>query len=195
MGLINYTNIEDNTPATANQINQRFGDVIAQVNGNLDSTNFKTGGIPVSAISSDVYAKMWPIGSVYINATNNANPADLLGFGTWVQFAAGRVIVGIDTDQTEFNAPEKTGGHKALQSHTHTGTTNSTGAHTHALGNYGTSGGSFGTVDSSNASSSGTRNTGSAGNHSHSFTTNSSGTGNAGNLQPYITCYLWKRTG
>lgn len=33
-------------------------------------------------------------------------------------------------------------------------------------------------------------------NHTHTFTgnTNSTGTGTSGNLQPYITCYMWKRT-
>ncbi|XAI93976.1 baseplate wedge subunit and tail pin [Pseudomonas phage vB_Pa-PAC2] len=37
---------------------------------------------------------VYPIGSVYINATNSANPATYLGFGVWNPYAQGRSIVG-----------------------------------------------------------------------------------------------------
>lgn len=74
----------------------------------------------------------WPIGSVYI-AVVSTNPATLLGFGTWEAFAAGRVLVGLDSQQTEFDAAEETGGAKThtltsaeMPSHTHT-----QDAHTH----------------------------------------------------------------
>ena len=32
------------------------------------------------------------------------------------------------------------------------------------------------------------------GGHTHTFTTSNAGSGNSGNLQPYITVYMWKRT-
>ncbi len=55
---------------------------------------------------------IYPVGSVYINATNSTNPATLLGFGTWQAWGIGRAIVGIDTSQTEFDTAGKTGGEK-----------------------------------------------------------------------------------
>jgi hypothetical protein len=70
------------------------------------------------------------------------------------------------------NAAQSAGGH----THTVTGTAANAGAHTH--------------------STSGTA--ASAGAHTHTVTASgtaaSSGDGSAGNLQPYITCYMWKRT-
>ena len=36
----------------------------------------------------------YPVGSVYMNASNSTNPATLLGFGTWVALGEGRVLVG-----------------------------------------------------------------------------------------------------
>lgn len=69
---------------------------------------------------------VWPVGSIFISAVST-NPATLLGFGTWVAFATGRTIVGIDAGQTEFDTVEETGGSKThtlstaeMPSHTHT---------------------------------------------------------------------------
>lgn len=55
----------------------------------------------------------YPIGSIYIS-TNSANPATTLGFGTWAAFGAGRVPVGFDSGQTEFDTDEETGGAKTV---------------------------------------------------------------------------------
>lgn len=76
----------------------------------------------------------------------------------------GRVPVGLDTSQTEFDVLGETGGHKLMQAHVHANSI------THG------SSGSFGLLDSGSASSSGT---GGLGN------TASAGGGNAQNLQPY----------
>lgn len=80
-------------------------------------------------------------------------------------------------------------------SHTHTGTVDSNGAHTHLIGQvnatgiYESAGGS-----GPNISSPGNLSTNSAGTHTHTFTTNSSGSSatNA-NLPPYYAlCYIMK---
>ena len=67
----------------------------------------------------------WPVGSIFISAVAT-NPADLLGGGTWEAFGTGRVLVGIDAGQTEFDTLLETGGSKTqtlveanLPSHTH----------------------------------------------------------------------------
>lgn len=198
MGLINYTNIEDGTPITANVFNQRFAQIISVINGGLGSENFAAGGIPPEALNPSVFERMYPIGSIYLNGSDNTNPNTLLGFGTWEAYGAGRVLVGLDTTQTEFNAVGKTGGNKNLQSHSHTGTTSTNGDHSHSttsqvpiytastvgLTNQETDQFSWGNV--------GTTTNGA---HNHTFTTATAGTGDAGNLQPFITVYIWRRTG
>ena len=45
------------------------------------------------AVTSDLRA-LYPVGSIYMNATNSTNPGTLLGFGTWQQLAPGRVLMG-----------------------------------------------------------------------------------------------------
>jgi len=133
-----------------------------------------------------------PIGSLYFNATDGTNPATLLGFGTWVAFGVGRVLVGLDSGDALFDTAEETGGSKdaVVVSHNH-GITDSGHNHT-TLTNKGTSqqneGGDAGggyqgplTVTSSTSTT--------------GISINSAGvSGTNANLQPYITAYVWKRT-
>jgi hypothetical protein len=145
---------------------------------------------------TDLYNKIYPVGSIYISV-NNTNPGTYLTGTTWAVWGSGRVLVGVDTGQTEFNTVEKTGGEKThaltvneMPSHNH-GITDP--GHSHSLNgnNYDRDGGGVtwtDTVDMNrneggvNTSTTGIsiRNTG--GNSSHN------------NIQPYITCYMFKRT-
>lgn len=43
---------------------------------------------------SDLLNYIYPIGSMYFNSHNPSNPAEYMGFGTWVRYAQGRVPVG-----------------------------------------------------------------------------------------------------
>lgn len=74
-----------------------------------------------------------PVGFVFISVVST-NPATLLGYGTWAAFGAGRVLVGLDSGDTDFDTAEETGGAKtstpsahvgaavaAHSNHTHTG--------------------------------------------------------------------------
>ena len=138
---------------------------------------------------------IYPVGSVYINATNSTNPGTLLGFGTWTAFGAGRVPVGFDSTNALFDAAEETGGSAdaTLVSHTHTATVSDTG-HTHTVlaasgGNNAQSGGGATAWGGGSVTSS----TNSALNVSVSNSTEGSSATNA-NYQPYITVYMWKRT-
>lgn len=152
-----------------------------------------------------------PIGSIFMTV-NSANPGTYLG-GTWVAWGAGRVPVGVDGTQTEFDTVEETGGAKThtlttaeMPSHGHTTSVGINSVnHTHTLSFRAES-----TAPSSGASwivkdideltpGSGTLYTattnGVSANHVHSVTVNANGGGGAhNNLQPYITCYMWKRT-
>ena len=53
----------------------------------------------------------FPVGSVFI-AVVDTDPATLLGYGTWSAFGAGKVLVGIDSSDTDFDTAEETGGSK-----------------------------------------------------------------------------------
>lgn len=69
------------------------------------------------------------VGDVVIRA-DDTSPATLYG-GTWVNYAAGRVLVGLDAGDTDFDAVGKTGGAK-----THTLTTAQLPAHDHRNGDH-----------------------------------------------------------
>lgn len=205
MSVIDYTQIDDNTPITGNVFNERYGQIIQVINGGIDQSNIKNGSLTRELFSPDAMQAAWPIGSVYISV-ENVNPGPALG-GNWVAFASGRTLVGVDDTQTEFNLVEKTGGHKAIQSHTHpvdppAVTTSSAGSHAHRMPIYsginGTRAG--GDISGANWPSNATSNhyTTSDGSHTHTvdipaFTSGEAGSGDSGNLQPYITVYFWKR--
>ena len=53
----------------------------------------------------------YPIGWLLMSAVNT-NPATWLGYGTWAYFSTGRVMVGVDVGDEDFDTVEKTGGSK-----------------------------------------------------------------------------------
>ena len=123
---------------------------------------------------------LYPVGSIYINASVATNPGTLLGFGTWTAFGTGRTMVGIDAGQTEFDTAEETGGSK-----THTLSISEMPSHTHTSALRGN--GEDEDVSFPSA--------GDSTNPSLTMTTDSTGGGSAhNNLQPYIVVYMWKRT-
>ena len=63
---------------------------------------------------------MLPVGSLYL-AVVNTNPATSLGYGTWAAIGAGRMLVGHDIADPDFDTAEETGGTKT---HTHTAHSN-----------------------------------------------------------------------
>ena len=148
----------------------------------------------------------YPVGSIYMNATVATNPATLLGFGTWTAFGAGRVPVGINSGDSDFDTIGETGGSKdvtvAAHTHTFSADTNSQGAHQHTTGtgrSASTAGGTVGYFSGTHGGASGTAlsTTDSQGAHVHavSGTTGSTGDSATGkNLQPYIVVHMWKRT-
>ncbi len=153
---------------------------------------------------------IYPVGSIYMSV-NATNPSTYFG-GTWVAWGAGRVPVGINASDSNFNTVEKTGGAATvtlsasqIPSHTHakgTLATASAGAHTHNLQNqkapWGTSASNRVLVDATSGYTEVTNKaTTSAGAHTHTVSGSTAATGGGGshnNLQPYIVCYMWKRT-
>ena len=157
---------------------------------------------------------IYPVGSIYMSVTST-NPSSYFG-GTWVAWGTGRVPVGINTSDTNFATVEKTGGASTvtlttsqMPAHTHTFTgravnTDSKGSHAHDIRlqktTWSGSGSSRVVVDATSGYTAITnKSTTSAGAHTHSVTAsgtnaNTGGGGTHSNLQPYIVCYMWKRT-
>ena len=125
-------NADDSDPAgLVNAIQRAFA---FTVNGNTPNASGAVTAVrPIDA---------WPVGSVFITL-QNANPASLLGGGTWVQIK-GRYLLAADTGDlvdgtTTVGAMTK---NVPLVSHTHGFTTGSAGSHTHGVS--GTTGGAGG---------------------------------------------------
>lgn len=157
--------------------------------GSVSSAEFQYLNGVTSAIQAQLDAKptlatIYPVGSIYINATNSTNPGTLLGFGTWVAFGAGRVPVGIDSSDSDFDSAEETGGAKTVAL-----TTSQLPSHTHNI-SFSESGPGGGNINTNFFA-------GIANNTSGAKTKVSDATGSGSahnNVQPYIVVYMWKRT-
>jgi hypothetical protein len=137
--------------------------------------------ITTTEIAQSFLDTIYPIGSIYTNATDGTNPGTLLGFGTWTAFGAGRVPVGIDSSDPDFDAAEETGGVKEV---TLTAAQSGLPSHSHTL-----LGGSF---DGSSGAEPGNSRASDLGQTGTTGGTNASSAHT--NLQPYIVVYMWKRT-
>lgn len=165
-----------------------------------DSTKLATTAF-VQAVTLAIKNELYPIGSIYSNATSATNPATLLGFGTWTAFGAGRVMVGLDSGNALFDTAEETGGSAdaIAVSHTHTATSTVTDAgHNHGLVSSG-----FPDTFNSSQVAAGVQVTGNFGSRNFTQTTgitvattvaSNGSSGTNANYQPYITVRMWKRT-
>jgi len=138
------------------------------------------GGINAPALKGTlpdaILEAIYPVGIV-VTLGVSTNPATLFGIGTWTAIA-GKVIVGINAGDAEFDTLNETGGEK-----THTLTEAEMPAHTHTYDGWpgGAVSGDAYTYGYNHGKT--TRNTSSTG----------SGTAH-NNLQPYIVKYVWERT-
>ncbi|KAI5489619.1 phage tail repeat-like family [Trichomonas vaginalis G3] len=151
----------------------------------------------LQTLKTEILQTLYPVGSIY-TSMNSTNPATVLGFGMWKQI--------VDKFLYCANSSKQTGGSKKIKEanlppHTHTGTTNTTGNHSHSITKRGYINLAAGSdrwgmnrydittdpVDSSAGIFCGT-----AGNHSHTFTTNPTGSGED-YMPPFVTVFAWYR--
>lgn len=146
----------------------------------------KVYGIKDNKCLVDIIDVVYPVGSIYMT-TSDRDPSEIFG-GTWVAWGSGRVPVGVDTSQSEFNTIEKPGGEKhhlltvdELANHAHNvivfrGVGNVKGVSVSSPGSAGAWSMDTPVIEVDGAALH------AGGDQPHN------------NLQPYITCYMWKRT-
>jgi hypothetical protein len=137
----------------------------------------------------------WPIGSIFICATAS-NPFDLLGYGSWTAFGSGRVPVGLNAADPDFDTLEETGGSKTSAISAHAGAAVADHAeHTHTF----TQSSNSATPDlvAVDTTGTGVAASGTSGGASATLThvvTQPSDHSAVSVVQPYIVVQMWKRT-
>lgn len=147
--------------------------------------------IVLGTVIAELLSLVYPVGSIFMT-TNSDNPAAGFGFGHWVPWGEGRVPIGVYSKDADFNAAEKTGGAKAsaiTQAElpavppSFSAQTNDGRAERIPIG--------YGFVPSGQWGFNGDK-----GNLEGAALTTGRPLGNGvarSNMQPYITCYMWKR--
>lgn len=178
------------------------GGVLLSLNQSEETLNADSGGI----------RQAWPVGSIFFS-TVEGNPAELLGYGTWESFGAGRMPVGVDTAEApdpDFDEAEETGGAKSVtptgvvSQPTFTGSALATHQHgpgaravaDHSPTTQGvTAGADFNAVTAIDSHVvSGDDEAVSAGTPSGTVSQPNFMGDAQDNMPPYITVYMWKRT-
>ena len=150
------------------------------------------------AKETDVFLLSHPIGSLF-ETTVSTNPGTLYG-GTWAAWGGGRVPVGVNTADSDFNTVEKTGGKKTERHEFKIGykgyygtavgsDDNMIQAYKYSTSSYGTyayEGSTQASVNAGIQASTNTRDVAQA--------SSTGDTSETSIVQPYITCYIWKRT-
>lgn len=142
---------------------------------------------------------LYPVGALYFTRRSE-NPRDILGFGTWVRYGTGRMIVSLDPGNPLLSLVDAVGGEaevsltgeqmgphnhviparnavetEASGAHAHTMnsatiTTSVGGSHSHSVPTRRQDGGGDGAIATGDNSANSTRNTSGTGAHSHTFT-------------------------
>jgi microcystin-dependent protein len=139
-------------------------------------------------------AAAYPVGSIYIS-TVSTNPNTLFGFGTWVAYGQGRMLISQDGTYTAGS----TGGAATttlitanLPAHSHTATVTDPGhfhSYARAANTQPQSGSSTQCLVSNTTDNTSTATTG------ITVTNSSTGSGTAvTTISPYIAVYMWNRT-
>jgi len=164
------------------------------------SAGTNTTQVATTAFVTSALQAAYPVGSIYMNASNSTTPATLLGFGSWSALGAGQMLLGAGTNSGNTFTAGSSGGNYAPQllSHTHsaTFTGNALGAHSHTLSYGPNGGGGLGGGDLNSTAGPTSTSSVSAGTPSGSVSVAnaSSGDQTLGNLPPYLVVYMWVRT-
>lgn len=126
---------------------------------------------------------IYPVGAVIASSNKDFDPNRLYRHQIWERYAKGRTLVGVNENDADFSAADKSGGEK-----THALTDKEMPKHKHTIVGYSSSGNDYSHSDASLSFSYNTTMQGWSG------YTVSAGEGTAhNNMQPYVTVYYWRR--
>lgn len=165
----NYTNKNEISPSSKSAASQASSIDVSKLKSELKTEL-------TSELNSEMINLIYPVGSIFMS-TNSENPSTYLG-GTWVAWGSGRVPVGVNTSDSDFSTVEKAGGEKFVtlqEKHLPQGVA------TDFWRPMNESGAPYGNGSEAWA----------VGGATHTHREHNKG---HNNLQPYITCYMWKRT-
>jgi hypothetical protein len=146
----------------------------------------------VKTAADALNAAAYPVGSIFTTTVAYADSAAVvaaIGGTTWAAFGAGKVLVGLDSGDTDFDTASETGGSKTASGTTgsHTLTTAEIPAHTHSVPVVAYNAPGYqNTRASAQSGTSTSGSTGGGGGHTHTLANSI--------VQPYIVVYFWKRT-
>lgn len=173
-----------NTDTFYNQLQGKLDEVIDIVDQALDGT---LAGNLQNQINK-YWEKIYPVGSIYMSV-NSTNPSTLFG-GKWEEWGAGRVPISVNKDDTNYNIAEMTGGSERKELRAMIGAVNSD---TGTIG-YKTAAPVIGEdMGSYTLSVRGTAQSPGAFRANHTTLVKEVDGKDLSLLQPYITCYMWKR--
>lgn len=152
---------------------------------NDDVTDLMGAFTSVTDLTKQLFLLMHRVGDI-IFSTSDVNPSTIYG-GTWVAWGKGRVPVGVDTSDSDFNTVEKTGGSKEYDLRALIG---AVGGNVNTIG-YDSEAvvPGYGSYDMVLDASAGAKPQGA----SNTTRVVKSDGNPATTVQPYITCYMWKR--
>tara|TARA_R100001530_G_scaffold69189_1_gene49144 strand:+ start:850 stop:1566 length:717 start_codon:yes stop_codon:yes gene_type:complete len=157
-----------------------------------NTTRLATTAFVTTAVNT-LSAAAYPVGAIFTTTVAYADSAAVvaaIGGTTWAAFGAGKVLIGLDSGDTDFDTASETGGSKTASGTTgsHTLTTSEIPSHSHSITTGSGGGGSCQASpgSSSECGSASTTTAGGGGGHTHTVANSI--------VQPYIVVYFWKRT-
>lgn len=158
-----------------NNINNRLNAMLARLNAiEKASSNFPK--------RREIFLLVHPVGSIFVTVDSNFNPNDFFG-GTWQRWGQGQVPVGVNERDNDFRYVEQTGGEKAHQLSIAEMPTHFHGVYPNNIQHF------YAAYEGKPATAAATSYSGAA----SQATTVSGDSQPHNNLQPYITCFMWKR--
>lgn len=143
--------------------------------------NFFNVNVDLHLLGKNIFSLIYPVGSIYFSV-NSINPSKLFG-GEWIAWGNGKVPIGVDTSDIDFSEVEKSGGNKT-NTHFHYQTISNDGSMLYAT-----------TSMTGNSRVIQEKGAVVGGGGNGLITLRQDGTYNTeiNIVQPYITCYMWKR--